>query len=739
MEPNTPYIILLILVAATSAGLALYSWRYRSASSVVLPFVVLMLAVTEWSFTYGVELANTTLEAKIFWAKMHWFGVVTIPVAWLVFVLNYTGRDGWATKRNVLLLSLLPIISLIVVWTNDYHHLLWRTMELNTTDSPFPTLAVSYGFWFVISAAYFYLLILFSNALLIRSFIHSPHLYRGQIVALLVAAFIPLVADLIHSIGLNHPFPYMDITPVAFALTGLMLAWAIFRYRLLDVVPVARESLFESMPEGVLVLDTQNRVVDINAAALEFINYPDAKVIGLPVVDLLADWPKLVNRFAHVQETQTEITQMIGSEVRHYDLSISPLCNRRGILTGRLIVWRDMTKRRQVEAELERYRQHLEELVKERTEELQESQQRYRALFESANDAIFILDLAGVLLDANQRAVNMLGYEYEALLNLSFGEIVIPNEHQDVEKEINLLLSDQPIPIYEQQFRRKDGSSIPVEVNMLLVRDQEGKPLHIQSIVRDITKRKQAEIELKAAYERLQTLDRLKDDFIDSVSHELRTPLTNLKLYLHLLSSHSDSEKNSSYIKTLRHETGRLEQIIEGIFSVSHLMQELKEITLTKIDLNSLVNQFIANQSVVATAQERQLEFILNTDAKLPLIKGNQVLLESVLEALVTNALSYTPVGGQIRVSTEVEKTKDQQLVFLSVADSGLGIQSDELDHVFERFFRGTAALESGVPGPGLGLFTSKEIIERHAGGIDIYSEGLLGKGVTVRVWLPVI
>ncbi len=89
MQPNIPYVILLIFVAATSVGLALYSWQYRTVSNVILPFMVLMLAVAEWALTYGVELASTTLEAKIFWAQRYWFGVVVIPVAWWVLVQNY--------------------------------------------------------------------------------------------------------------------------------------------------------------------------------------------------------------------------------------------------------------------------------------------------------------------------------------------------------------------------------------------------------------------------------------------------------------------------------------------------------------------------------------------------------------------------------------------------------------------------------------------------------------------------
>ena len=618
MQPNLPYVILLVVVAATTVGLAIYAWRYRAASNVIRPFMVLMFAVSQWAFTYGIELANTTHDAKLFWAKMHWFGVVVIPVAWWAFVCNYVGYDKWVTKRNVVLLSILPIISLVVVWTNDMHHFLWRTTALNTSSGPFPIMEVSYGFWFVISAAYFYLLILFSNALLIRSFIRSPNLYRGQIAILLIGTFIPLAADLVHSLGLNHPFPYMDIAPVAFGISGLMLAWAIFRYRLLDIVPVARDFLFESMAEGVLVLDMQNRVVDINIAALKLINMPASNVIGTPIVGLLGDWSNLAEQFINVLHTQTEISQTVNGSLRYYNLSISPLQNRQGLHTGRLIILREITKRKQNEAELENYRLHLEELVEERTNKLQESQQRYQAL-----------------------------------------------------------------------------------------------------------------------YERLESLDRLKDDFIDSVSHELRTPLTNLKLYHRLLDLNPDAEKRLTYTSVLSRETNKLEQIIEGILSVSQLMQELKNFAMAEIDLNNLIDQFVVNRSVLAQAHEKNLDFKLDIAPERPLIIGNQILLEKVVDALIKNAMDYTPAGGQIELCTTIERGKSQPLICLYIADSGLGLQPDELGHVFDRFYRGASALASGVSGSGLGLFTSKEIIERHGGGIDIFGKGLLGKGVTIRVWLP--
>jgi signal transduction histidine kinase len=240
--------------------------------------------------------------------------------------------------------------------------------------------------------------------------------------------------------------------------------------------------------------------------------------------------------------------------------------------------------------------------------------------------------------------------------------------------------------------------------------------------------------ELEATLERLQELDHLKDEFINHVSHELRTPIAILKTDLHLLGVHP--EKQERHLAQLNQTTDRLMMIVEGILSVTQMQRELGELALVSVELDELVARSVAHFQQLAEAQG--LELTLNEEAHLPPVLGNLVMLQRVLEILLRNALSYTPKGGQISVSLEMEQHNNKQWVCLCVTDTGLGASAEELPHLFELFFRGKAALKAGVPGAGLGLFFAEEIIKRHQGQIEISSEGVQGKGVTASVRLPV-
>jgi PAS domain S-box-containing protein len=155
----------------------------------------------------------------------------------------------------------------------------------------------------------------------------------------------------------------LDLTPFAFTVAGLAVAWALFRYRLLDVMPVARRAVVDGMSDGVIVLDVQGRVLDLNPVAQQIVGARVSDVLGRPVAEVFADYSELVERYCDVTEARTEVALGEGEAQRHYDLSISSLHDRYGRPTGRLIVLRDITERQQAEAALMAQKQLLENLV----------------------------------------------------------------------------------------------------------------------------------------------------------------------------------------------------------------------------------------------------------------------------------------------------------------------------------------------------------------------------------------
>jgi PAS domain S-box-containing protein len=395
---SNPYTLTLFVAALISIWLMLVAWRRRSLPGATA-FAVLMLAVADWSLSYAFELAVADVSAKTLWAKVEYIGIVTVPLAWFLFVLQYTRQDKWLTIRTLLLLSLIPLLTLSLVWTNEFHHLIWDTVQLDTSDI-LPMFSVTYGPAFFVHLSYSYILLLLSTILLLRSLWRSPQLYRQQAAALLVVAFSPWVGNILYLTGWS-PFPFLDLTPLGFTLSGLIMAWSLYRYRLLDIVPVAHEAVIRSMADGVVVLDLQNRIADLNPAAERILGQSAAELIGQPAGDALSAWPDLVERYRDVLDARAEIALGEGDVRRLYELRISPLYDQRGRLSGRLVAVLDITERKRAEEELK----------------------RQALTFENILDSVILTDMEGRIVDCNLATETMFGYAREKVLGQTPGSL----------------------------------------------------------------------------------------------------------------------------------------------------------------------------------------------------------------------------------------------------------------------------------------------------------------------------
>ena len=174
----TPYVMPLLVAAAISAAVAALAWRRRPTAGAT-PLFWGMLAATCWSLAYALELAGADLATKLFWLRIEYLGIATVPLAWLFLVLEQTGWERWLTRRNRFLLSIAPAITILLAWTNDAHGLIYSRISLDTSGS-FSELALIYGVWFWISIAYSYVALLFGTLLLLQVFLRASSLYRGQ-------------------------------------------------------------------------------------------------------------------------------------------------------------------------------------------------------------------------------------------------------------------------------------------------------------------------------------------------------------------------------------------------------------------------------------------------------------------------------------------------------------------------------------------------------------------------------
>lgn len=246
---------------------------------------------------------------------------------------------------------------------------------------------------------------------------------------------------------------------------------------------------------------------------------------------------------------------------------------------------------------------------------------------------------------------------------------------------------------------------------------------------------KQRTAELQEAYDKLQELTNLKDEFVANISHELRTPLSNLQLYHTLLRLRKDDQEK--YLKVLDKETERLIGIVENLLRISRYEHSDPQINLEAVDLCDLVRNLVSERRLLAEERDLTLSF---QPPEVPCkLWADPGLLDRVLDILFTNALQYTTAGGHILFEVEQYQDKHREWAMLTVQDNGLGIAEPEMNQIFERFFRGEAAKQTAVPGIGLGLAIAKEIIERHDGYIAVESEGVPGKGSKFTIWIPVV
>lgn len=352
----TPYILPSALGAILSLSVAWLAWRRRPARG-ALALALMCLASGIWGLGNVLELSGADVFTKYLGLLLEYPGVLTTAPLTLVFAFDYTGRDAWLTRRRLLAYALLPALSYGIILTNPLHQWMW--VDFHLQPGPYLALAYTPGPWWWITIIYSYLMLLAATILLVKRLLHSWHIYRLQLGLTLLGVFAPWISNIIYLAHLN-PIPHWDMTPLAFSITGLSLGWGLLRLGMFDLAPVAREMLVESMSDGMLVLDRHDRLVDFNGAMEEILGQKLARAIGQPAGSVLQPWTALTKQYEEQHNTQAEIALAGLEQLRHFDLRISELTDRRGEYSGRLIVLRDITERKLAEQALQQYTARLE-------------------------------------------------------------------------------------------------------------------------------------------------------------------------------------------------------------------------------------------------------------------------------------------------------------------------------------------------------------------------------------------
>ncbi|HYF65757.1 MAG TPA: histidine kinase N-terminal 7TM domain-containing protein, partial [Herpetosiphonaceae bacterium] len=272
----TAYTLPAVFASAVAALLVALVWRRRDLEYAPA-FALLCAAVTLWMLAYAGELSAVDLRAKIWFMRLKFVGVVASPVAWLAYALAYAGHPR-LSRRALALGGILPLATLLLAWTNEWHGWFWRSIAPVSYRGGAMS-AVVYGPWFWVHVAYSYALVLAGLALLVQSMRGAMTVYRGQIGLMLFGCLAPAVANIL-AISRLSPFPYLDLTPFGFVITTAALGWGMIRFHLFDLFPAGRSMVLDSLNEGVVVFDRRNRLIDINQTALELLGVRADRLIG---------------------------------------------------------------------------------------------------------------------------------------------------------------------------------------------------------------------------------------------------------------------------------------------------------------------------------------------------------------------------------------------------------------------------------------------------------------------------
>lgn len=340
LKPNVLSLSLLLPVIV-SVFLAANALRPRYAPRGKV-FGILMIAVALWSAAYGLELASTTYKAMIFWLRVEYLAIPYISALMLLVVLQFIGINNSFNQKQTMLLFVIPVITMILSLTFTQHTLYYKEVSFDDSGS-FPLLKLTKGIWYYVHVFYAYILLLYAVILMAKKLYFQKSLFRNQLIFMLLAVLIPFLTFTIYFLGWM-PVKNLDPTPFAFTLTGIAISVNIFRFRMLDLMPIAREHTFKSMGDGLVILDNKGRFVECNPKALKIFNRKTTPV-GALAAELWSDYPKLTELLKDIETKTIEISTSQNGNNLIFLVSSSNITDHKDKIVGKLIVMHDITQR----------------------------------------------------------------------------------------------------------------------------------------------------------------------------------------------------------------------------------------------------------------------------------------------------------------------------------------------------------------------------------------------------------
>jgi PAS domain S-box-containing protein len=481
-------------------------------------------------------------------------------------------------------------------------------------------------------------------------------------------------------------------------------------------------------PGSILITKLNGEIEYVNDACMQISGYSHDELIGknprllssgkTPPENYAAMWAALTQGQSWKGEFHNR--KKDGSEYIEYAI-ISPLHQPDGTISHYVAVKDDITEKKRVGIELDQYRYHLEELVAQRTVELNDT------LFalESVGTAVFRAEVnSGKLIYANRYACEFLGYSSEGILELSVPDIdahITVETYPDVATNIRI----NRFVRFETGHRHRDGHTIPVEMTVYFHEGQEGVPDYFIGFAVDITQRRQLAESLQQAKDAAEAANIAKSTFLANMSHEIRTPMNAIIGLTHLMQRAGATPEQADRLNKIDNASRHLLSIINDILDLSKI--EAGKLLLDDSDFN--LSAIIDNVASIITpaAQDKGLAVKIDRDAVPVWLRGDALRLRQALLNYAGNAVKFTDKGHLILSANLLEDDGNNLLVRFAVTDTGIGITEEAKQRLFQAFEQGDATTTRKYGGTGLGLVINKQLARMMGGEVGVNSTPGMG------------
>ncbi|TMA40323.1 MAG: PAS domain S-box protein [Deltaproteobacteria bacterium] len=519
----------------------------------------------------------------------------------------------------------------------------------------------------------------------------------------------------------------LDVTVLIAVLLvsiGVLLSWMMLRH--IRAWEARYRHLLNTANDAITVASLETGIIlDANRKTEELLGVSVSRILGRHQTELHPESEHDACRRLFDEEVRMGHATNSDLHLRRADGHLVPVEISAAVteLGGRAVVqsiFRDITERKRAD------------------HALRDSEERYRGLFEGANDLVYTHDLAGNFTSINRAAERITGYSAAEAVGMNLSKVVAP-EHLELARDmVSRKVASGGPTVYELDVITNDGRRVPLEVSTRLML-REGKPVAVQGIARDIRERRRTEAERaellareQAARAEAELANRAKDEFLATLSHELRTPLSAILIWARLLrSGRLEAEAKTRALEVIERNTKLQARLIEDLLEVSRIIAGKLRLELAPVDLASTVESAI--DAVRAAADAKEIALQCDLDHDVGPARGDRSRLQQIVWNLVANAIKFTPNGGQV----DVRLARDAQGAVITVRDTGIGIQADFLPHIFERFRQADSTSTRVHGGLGLGLAIVRHLVELHGGTVAAASPGA-GQGATFTVRLPI-